>query len=102
MHPILDRLPEYEIQQTFEDTFREVAALNDVGFFEVEVVRDPEVTLKLRIASMVGKAGEVEFQQNPELQAIVVQFPEGPVTYRFVEAISVSGLEIEVLYRPEA
>ena len=101
MHPILSRLPDYEIQETFEDTFREVATMNDVGFFEVEVVRDPEVTVKLRIASMVGKAGDAEFQQNPELQTVVVNFPEGPVAYKFVEAVSVSGLEIEVIYRPE-
>jgi hypothetical protein len=41
-----------------------------------------------------------DFVNNPALNSILVDWPEGPVDFRVVDSAPVSGMEIEVVYRP--
>jgi hypothetical protein len=52
------------------------------------------------VEAMGESAGEDAFMNNPELNCIRVEWPEGPVDFRAIEAVPVSGMEIEVVYRP--
>ena len=98
---ILNKLGDYEILETVENALRDLSTLNDVGYFTGEVDRDEKgLKIVLRVAAMVDSAGEEDFKTNEQLKTITAQFPEGPVLFDVVETVNVSGMEMEVVYRP--
>ena len=110
MRGFLDRLSDFEVMDTFDTTFRDVAVMNDVGDHETTVERlDDGCQLRLRISSMIDKATVEDFigdpgrniKPNKDLSVIVVPFIDAPVTFTVAEAVSVSGMEIEVVYVPQ-
>jgi hypothetical protein len=101
--PILDKISDFDIIDSFEVALRDKNSelVLSVGYFTAEVDRDEKgVKLTLRVSAMVGDSGEDEFKTNPELANVIVEFPEGSVLYQVEETVSVSGMEIEVTYRP--
>jgi len=110
MRGFLDRLNDFEIMDTFDTVFRDIAVMNDVGNHETTVERVADgCLLRLRIASMIDKATVEDFKGDPDrkrepnlnLSVISVPFVEAVVNFKAVEAVSVSGMEIEVVYEPQ-
>lgn len=102
MLEILGMLSEFDVLQEFEQALREKSSMNDVGYFTGEVDRDDDGSLfiRLRVAAMVDTAGEDDFKNNPELSTVRVDWPEESVDFKVVDTVPVSGMEMEVIYRP--
>jgi hypothetical protein len=101
MLDVLNKLGDYEILEKFEEVLREKSPAASLGYFTGELERDPEgIVIRLRVAAMVDSAGEEDFSTNEDLKSIVVKFPEGDVDFRVEETVEVSGMEMEVVYRP--
>jgi hypothetical protein len=96
-------ISDFDIADTFETALQEKTSEFGVGYFTAELDRDEKgMKIVLRVAAMVDTAGEEDFKTNPELSNVIVEFPEGKVLYQVEETVSVSGMEIEVIYRPKA
>jgi len=101
VHDFLQRLTDYEVLTTFEDALRSVSLENQVGYFTGEIDRDDKgLKIILRVAAMVGSAGEEDFTTNEDLKTITAHFVDGDIIFDVEETVPVSGLEIEVVYRP--
>lgn len=109
MRGFLDRLSDFEVMDTFDTAFREVAVMNDVGDHTTTVERlDEGCQLRLRIASMINMATIEDFIGDPDrkidanaaLSVVSVPFAEGVINFQVAEAVAVSGMEIEVVYEP--
>ena len=102
MLEVLDMLSEFDIMQAFEDALNAKRSMNDVGYFTSSVERDDSgaMFIQLRVSAMVGTAGTEDFEQNPELSTIRVEWPEEKVDFKVTEVVSVSGMENEVIYKP--
>ena len=97
----LEVLPDFDILSAFEDALREKSLEHQLGYFSGELFRDNDgVKIVLRVAAMVDSAGMDDFVNNPALNSILVDWPEGPVDFRVTDSAPVSGMEIEVVYRP--
>lgn len=102
MLEVLDMLPEFDVLEAFEEALRSKSLMNDLGYFTGEVARDDndDLIIRLRVAAMVDTAGEDDFRANPELACIRVDWPEESVDFKVVDTAPVSGMEVEVIYKP--
>lgn len=101
--PILDKVSDFDIADTFEVALQEKSLELGIGYFTAEVDRDDDgIKIILKVAAMVDTAGEDDFKTNEQLSNVIVEFPEGQVLYQVEETVPVSGMEIEVVYRPKA
>ncbi len=99
----LDMLSDYDIIAPLELQLSERAAELGIGYLTPEVERDADgVKIVMRIASMVENAGASDFMTDPNLKTIEVEYLDYDRTVIFdvKEAVPVSGMEIEVIYRP--
>lgn len=100
---LMDKISDYDILSPFEDKLNDMSAEQGLGYFTGEVDRDEKgVKVMLRVAAMVDSAGVDDFKNNPVLNAVPVEYPDHNVTVVFVveDVVPVSGMEIEVVYRP--
>jgi len=101
MNPILSKIGDWEITSTFEDRLNEMASEYGIGYFTAEADHDTKgVFLRLKVAAMVDTAGEAAFLNDPALNSVDIEFPEGILTWKVEDVVPVSGMEIEVVYRP--
>jgi len=101
MNPVLAKIGDFDIVSTFEERLHEMATEYGIGYFTADVDHDEKgVKVILQVASMVDTAGEKEFKTNKDLKTIEVEFPEGFVVYDVEDVVPVSGMEIQVVYRP--
>lgn len=99
----LAMLSDYDISNPVEQFFNEKASEFGIGFLAPEVERDEKgVKLILRIAAMIENVGVKDFKTQPHLKSIEIEYPDHNRTVIFdvTDAVDVSGMEIEVIYRP--
>ncbi len=101
MNPILAKIGDFDIVSTFEEKLHEMATEFGLGYFTADVDHDEKgVKVILQVAAMVDTAGENDFKTNKDLKSIEIEFPDGIITYDVEDVVPVSGMEIQVVYRP--
>lgn len=101
MNPILAKIGDFDIVSTFEEKLHEMATEYGLGYFTADVEHDEKgIKVVLQVAAMVDTAGEKEFKDNKDLKTIEIEFPDGIVIYDVEDIVPVSGMEIQVVYRP--
>lgn len=99
----LSMLSDYDISNPVEQFFNEKSSEFGIGFLAPEVERDNQgVKLILRISAMIENVGVEDFKKQPHLKSIDIEYIDHDriITFDVVEAVDVSGMEIEVVYRP--